>query len=109
MTPADLPAVMPFTLGQEVGPHRPGDVRGLLVFEWLPDELQNLEDATVYADYVRAQGHWGRTFTRPATDTEKVLLTLLGYDVPAELVTRVSNPSGGLRTRHWPAIEENPS
>jgi hypothetical protein len=89
----------------DIGPHRPGDPRGLLVFEWLPDDLQHAEDGTQAADYHRSQANWGRPFRRPATSTEHHLLRHLGFAPPGDLYTIVSNRSGGLRTRVWPQIQ----
>jgi hypothetical protein len=89
-----------------VGPQHPRaaagtDPRGWLVFDWLPPALGRAEDATAAADYTRGVKH-----SRPATDTERALLTHLGYVVPtAELITSVSWPSPGVRCRRWKALE----
>jgi hypothetical protein len=83
----------------------------------LPDDLQRAEDSTQHADFVNGAyvdwrseqepvtGAWFDFFERPATDTEKALLTSLGYTVPADLTTRVSFPSPLVRRRRWPALE----
>jgi len=89
----------------DIGPHRPGDPRGLLVFEWLPPDVQRAEDSTAQLDYDRAQANWGCPFRRPATSTEHELLMHLGYTPPGDLYTIVTNRSGGLRTRVWPQIQ----
>jgi hypothetical protein len=88
------------------------DPRGWLVFHGLPDDLQRAEDATQTHDIV----HFGwdsvwnpdtcrREMVRPATDTEKTLLTHLGYSVTDDLTTTVSYESSTLRRREWPALE----
>lgn len=97
------------------------DRRGWLVFEHLPNDLQNAEDATQAADYQRRASHatqWAIEtdpdtrkslwfFTRPATDTERALLGHLGYTVPPDLKTRVQFHTETLRQRRWPALETN--
>ncbi|WP_156181025.1 hypothetical protein [Mycobacterium nebraskense] len=93
------------------------DPRGWLAFAApLPDELQRAEDSTAHADFY-AQGvqwryEWDEGtgyqcdyFERPATDTEKTLLTMLGYTVPDDLTTKVSFPSVLVRRRRWPQLE----
>ena len=103
-----------------IGPQKPDDPRGWLVFDWLPADLQNAEDSTLAADrgehpglhrsvhfspptdfaYVRSR------FTRPATATERVLLEHLGYDLPDDLTTRVHWISSGVRNRSWPQLQQ---
>ncbi|MDW5612079.1 hypothetical protein [Mycolicibacterium sp. D5.8-2] len=91
----------------------PDDPRGWLTFTApLPDDLQRGEDSTQYADFHPEKVTWQYEaatgtdyFTRPATDTEKTLLGLLGYTVPGDLTTRVSFPSPLVRRRRWPALE----
>ncbi len=60
------------------------DPRGVLVFEYLPDDLQRLEDQRAFADY---DVHRPRGFERPAVDCERTLLAHLGYQLPDEFVT----------------------
>ncbi|MCG7597836.1 hypothetical protein [Mycobacterium sp. PSTR-4-N] len=102
-----------------IGPHRPDDHRGWLVFEHLPDELQRAEDATQAADFAAASSFsmkWSRTvdpdtgrvvryFTRPATAAERTLLAHLGYTLPEALDCSVSYVTETLRRRRWPALE----
>lgn len=47
-----------------------------------------------------------RTFPRPATLTERILLQHLGFDLPAELFTAVSFPTHGVRNRRWPQLAQ---
>ena len=79
------------------------DPRGILVFYWLPDDLQRAEDSTQAADRERTMGF---PFEREATPTERILLQHLGYQLPEQLVTAVSYPSSWVRCRRWPALEE---
>ena len=44
-------------------------------------------------------------FARPATETERTLLTHLGFELPEQLTTAVSYPSSGVRRRRWPQLE----
>ncbi|MBD8057226.1 hypothetical protein ICV35_26680 [Rhodococcus ruber] len=98
----------------DIGPqYTQPDPRGWLVFEYLPDHLQAREDATLAADHERA-AHGLRSFTRPATDTERVLLEHLGYGhiteegtraLPTDLATTVVYHSPGIRRRTFPALE----
>jgi hypothetical protein len=93
------------------------DPRGWLTFTApLPDDLQRAEDSTAHHDfygtefrfqsgYDEAADAWVDYFERPATDTEKTLLTQLGYTVPVDLTTRVSFPSPLVRRRRWLALE----
>jgi hypothetical protein len=46
-----------------------------------------------------------RGHERPATDTERALLSHLGYTLPDDLVTHVSWPSQSCRRRVWPQLE----
>ena len=58
------------------------------------------EDATKENDYARYRSErW--PFTRPATDTERTLLTALGYALPDALTTEVSHLVPGVRRRTW--------
>jgi hypothetical protein len=103
---ADLPSQVP----------QP-DPRGWLAFAApLPDELQRAEDSTQHADFCAEGVSWRYEydaesgcgcdyFERPATDTERTLLTMLGYTVPDDLTTKVSFPSPLVRRRRWPALE----
>jgi hypothetical protein len=98
-------------------PQLPEDPRGWLTFsEPLPDDLQRAEDSTQHHDFCGCHpdwtsefddtvGAWVDFFTRPATDTEKTLLTELGYTIPEDLTTRVSFPSPLVRRRRWPQLE----
>jgi hypothetical protein len=90
---------------ETIGPQRVDDVRGWLVFDQLPDELQRAEDATLGNDHERIVGEFGVSFARVATDTERELLDHLGYTVPDILLTRVTWLSNGLRNRRWPRLE----
>ncbi len=79
------------------------DPRGILVFEHLPTDLQRAEDSRLDAD--RTHHHQTRTpsWNRPATDTERTLLTHLGYTMPTtELRCTVSFPAAGIRRRTFP-------
>jgi hypothetical protein len=82
-------------------PQMIGDPRGWLCFTApLPDpDMQRAEDGTQYHD----RSHGG-TFTRPATNTERTLLTALGYTLPDNLSTCVRF-LGPLRQRRWPQLE----
>jgi hypothetical protein len=98
-------------------PQLPDDPRGWLTFEApLPDDLQCAEDSTQHHDfygtdfrfqsgYDEAADAWVDYFERPATETERTLLDLLGYTLPDELTTRVSFPSPLVRRRRWLALE----
>jgi hypothetical protein len=94
----------------------PNDPRGWLTFSRpLPDDLQRAEDSTQHHDFYGgfqwtsewddAVGAFVGFFLRPATDTERILLSQLGYALPDELTTRVSFPSPLVRRRRWPALE----
>jgi hypothetical protein len=90
-----------------IGPQFPmPDERGWLVFDWLPDDLQNAEDARAVLDEDTAHQRWGRTFHRIATDTERELLAHIGFtNLPEELTTLVSYPAAAIRNRRWPELE----
>lgn len=81
------------------------DPRGILVFEWLSDGLQNAEGSTLESDH--SQRHWRGSVVRerPATETERLLLAHLGYVLPAQLTTRVQWTTAGVRNRRWPQLE----
>lgn len=90
------------------------EARGILAITGLPDEVQRAEDATADADstrwhtgvgimFIHVPGQ-GRVFDRPATETERLLLTGLGYTLPEELTTRI-HFRNVLRHRSWPQIE----
>jgi hypothetical protein len=81
------------------------DPRGILVFEWLSDDLQNAEDSTTDADF--RNRHWRSSVVRirPSTTTERTLLAHLGFDAPDDLETKVIWLSDGVRRREWPALE----
>jgi hypothetical protein len=93
---------------ESIGPQRPGDVRGWLVFDGLPADMHRAEDSTLEADHRRIddpEACLPVMFTRAATDTEMVLLQHLGYAVPTGLRTTVTWLSFGLRNRRWPTLE----
>jgi hypothetical protein len=88
-----------------IGDQYPDDPRGWLVFAHLPRDLQRFEDQRQVADSDRDRSR----FTRPATDTERLLLSHLGYDLTAydtdnELLTHVTY-LGPVRRRTWPQLE----
>ena len=89
-----------------IGAHRPDDPRGWLVFESLPNEIQQLEDQRQAADHARCR-HGVMFFARIATPTERYLLQHLGYELPETLHTRVTWITPGVRRRTWPALERN--
>lgn len=96
----------------ELPPQIPNDVRGWLTFSApLPDDLQRAEDATQHRDTytpdhpVYSQRHRKWFWIRPATETERILLSHLGYDVPEKLDTFVEFKTDTLRRRFWPALE----
>lgn len=90
-----------------IGPQRPDDRRGWLVFDGLPVDLQHAEDATLEADHARAVGEFAPTrFTRLATASERQLLEHLGHVLPDQLTTSVEWLSNGLRCRAWPQLRE---
>jgi hypothetical protein len=88
--------------------------------EWWSPELWGVEtraeahqkvDEAIEVIGDAAKPAWGR-FVRPATDTEKTLLTHLGYSLPTDangaaalLYTVVSYKSDTLRCRTWPQLE----
>lgn len=80
------------------------DPRGWLALRFLPESVQNAEDATHHNDFVHRR-RW-RERIRPATDTERLLLAHLGYVVPDELDTVVTFKSPGIWCRRWPVLEE---
>jgi hypothetical protein len=105
----------------------PGDRRGWLALRGLPDEQRRAEDATLHADMYGSRRvgtypatgdpeQWASdrtrggakyaTFTRAATDTERLLLQHLGYVLPDELTTHVAFLTRTLRCRTWPQLEE---
>ncbi|KGI70247.1 hypothetical protein MJO55_25715 [Mycolicibacterium rufum] len=92
------------------------DPRGWLVFEYLPADLQRLEDQRAQLDrelYSHMSTPWKRDgvslwtlrSTRSATDTERALLEHLGYEPPDDLDT-VVDFTPGVRNRRWPALEK---
>jgi hypothetical protein len=84
------------------------DPRGILALRYLPESVQNAEDATHHNDYALRIGP--RTRTRPATDTERLLLEHLGHGpLPENLVTAVKFHSPGCWNRRWPVLEEGTS
>ena len=80
------------------------DPRGILTFEYLPDDLQRAEDSTLVDDRDKARLFKPRGHTRPATSAELELLRHLGFTVDDSLETTVSWPSRACRRRTWPQI-----
>ncbi len=74
-------------------------LRGNLVFDSLPPDVQNAEDSRQEVDY--RNRHWRSNVTteRPETATERALLAHLGYTAPADLHTRVQWLTDGVRRR----------
>jgi hypothetical protein len=89
----------------DIGDQIADDRRGWLMFESLPDDLRNAEDATLAADHERIREGMFDVFDRPATVTERTLLSHLGYTLAARVTTRVRWLSNGLRSRRWPTLE----
>lgn len=88
-----------------IGEHKPCPKRGILVFSHLPDAVQNAEDSTAWCDYENR--HWRASVhrTRPATPTERALLShALSREVPDDLQTRIRWLSDGVRNRSWPEL-----
>ena len=81
------------------------DPRGLLAMNNLPAELQRLEDGTAMADRERSRTRNPRGHTREATETERVLLAHLGFELPEQLTTKITWPSRSIRRRTWPQLE----
>jgi hypothetical protein len=94
MTAPDLSGVV------QMGP-RDIEVRGWLALIGLPDAIQRAEDSTAECDRRAIKP---RGYDRPATSTERILLTHLGYELPDDLTTHVSYPSS-IRHRSWPQLE----
>lgn len=103
------------TYPNEIGPQHSKaaagtDPRGILVFEYLPENLQNAEDSTQAADWERARkltferGIGVHHFMRRATPTERELLAHLGYTLPDKLLTAVICDNG-VRLRFWPDLQ----
>ena len=88
-----------------IGAQRRHDVRGWLLFESLPDELQRAEDARLAAGKDLARHGPRSSFSRPASDTERLLLMHLGYRLPSDLLTRVEWLSPVVRQRRWPQLK----
>lgn len=82
------------------------DPRGVLTFEFLPDDLQRQEDSTLVNDRDKRRLFKPRGHTRPATSAEIALLGHLGYQLPDALETVISWPSKAVRRRRWPALED---
>jgi hypothetical protein len=80
------------------------DPRGILVFEYLPGDMQRAEDSTAFADY-DYRTYKPRGFEREATPTECALLEHLGYELPDALITYVRYRSRSCRNRRWPQLE----
>jgi len=89
--------------------HPQPDPRGWLVFRHLPDALQRAEDSRQNADHAFLEDTGCTRWTRLATDTERLLLDHLGFEVPDRLMTRVEYRSAGVRNRRFPALENQES
>lgn len=90
----------------QIGAHRPDAVRGWLVFDHLPPDLQIAEDSTLAADHERAAARHGRAFTRDATEAERILLAHIGFtELTDDLRTRVQWVASGVRKRTWPQLD----
>lgn len=77
---------------------RPDDMRGPLCFvRPLPAELQRLEDSTHDLDVRLTHGRGN--YVRPATATERDLLTAVGYNVPVSTDVRVKVVPGSIVCR----------
>lgn len=105
---------MPDTIGNQLP--QPDRIRGWLVFDHLPDDLQKAEDSTRFADAGALHtignpiGHVGGGITyrpnrlvRTVTGTELILLEHLGYDTAKVTQTVVRG-----RHRSWPCLEDTP-
>jgi hypothetical protein len=70
------------------------------------DELRHYRKLTKQLLQQVGSTNW-RNFARPATPTEKILLEALGYPLPDNdiLITCVTWPTRGIRSRRWPQIE----
>ena len=75
-----------------------------MVFEYLPGDLQRLEDSTAVCDKDRHRMLSPRGHERDATETERILLRHLEFELPDELVTKVTWPSRSVRRRTWAAL-----
>jgi hypothetical protein len=83
------------------GPQMLDHPAGILTYRHSNDcELRAHEDGIRVADSER---FWSR-FERPATATERLLLTSQGFTVPADLVTAVQFLTPGVARRTWPAL-----
>ena len=81
-----------------------GHPAGWLSFQHNPQEcpLLPFEDARQAADHDR--GTFAPRFVRPATPTERLLLTALGYSTPVTIDTVVQFTTHSVRTRTWPTL-----
>ena len=77
---------------------QPDRLRGWLVFDHLPPDMQTAEDETRYADMRITSAR-----VRPATATELALLAHLGYDTSGVTQTVADG-----RYRFWPTLEDGP-
>jgi hypothetical protein len=81
------------------------DPRGWLALRYLPDTVQNAEDATYHNDYSQ-RVYTPRGRVRQATPTERLLLEWLGHGpLPDRLETQVTFTSPGIWCRRWPELE----
>ena len=82
------------------------DPRGWLAMNNLPLEYQRLEDGTAMANRAWQRGRKPRGHEREATETERILLAHLGFELPEQLTTKITWPSRSVRRRTWPQLEE---
>ncbi len=93
-----MPAV---TCPQCGGEHMPGHPGGLLYWRHeMTCPLLAKEDSRALADSTLAHAR-GWPFDRPVTDTERVLLSALGYELPDDAVTTVDYLTTAVRRRRW--------
>ena len=65
--------------------------------------IRDAEDARQVADHDGLGSDY--TFTRPATEAERVLLQVLGHAVPDTLGTVVTYLTPGVHRRTWPVLD----
>lgn len=79
--------------------------KGELTFQHRLDcSLLTAEDATSHADHLRLGAG---PFSRSSTETERLLLGWLGYQVEAGLLTRVERITNSVTNRTWTDLKEN--
>lgn len=78
---------------------------GILAFQHRIDcGLLQAEDATAAADHLRLGSG---PFTRTSTDTERLLLGWLGYEVEPGMLTRVERITTSVHHREWNDLKES--